>query len=210
MRVGLSQTARMEQRLIQSPQMIQAMQILQLPALDLEERIEQELIENPFLEVAEAGDREEDGESVPQVDLRGEERRKFPWGPQPPECQDVMFGRGPNDGSGQFPCGKLLGPSSVRSSSQDRTSNAVFDLGGNVREWTSDWFLPRYPQCGDNCTNPVVDTAASSVFPFNTRVVRGGSWHDLAESCRAANRSRSWPAKFTADIGFRCVRSASP
>jgi RNA polymerase sigma-54 factor len=73
LKLGLHQTARMEQRLIQSPQMIQAMQILQLPALDLEERIEQELIENPFLEVAEAGDREEDGESAPQVDLRGEE-----------------------------------------------------------------------------------------------------------------------------------------
>lgn len=40
----------MEQRLIQSPQMIQAMQILQLPALELEERIEQELTENPLLE----------------------------------------------------------------------------------------------------------------------------------------------------------------
>lgn len=40
----------MDQRLIQSPQMIQAMQILQLPSMALEERIEQELVENPFLE----------------------------------------------------------------------------------------------------------------------------------------------------------------
>ncbi|MEL6427813.1 MAG: RNA polymerase factor sigma-54 [Planctomycetota bacterium] len=44
----------MEQRLIQSPQMIQAMQILQLPLLELSERIAQELSENPFLEEAEA------------------------------------------------------------------------------------------------------------------------------------------------------------
>jgi RNA polymerase sigma-54 factor len=35
--------------------MIQAMQILQLPALDLEARIQQELVENPFLEVDEPG-----------------------------------------------------------------------------------------------------------------------------------------------------------
>ena len=35
---------------MQSPQMIQAMQILQLGALDLENRIEQELLENPVLE----------------------------------------------------------------------------------------------------------------------------------------------------------------
>lgn len=38
---------------MQSPQLIQAMQILQLPLLDLQGRIEQELLENPFLEVAE-------------------------------------------------------------------------------------------------------------------------------------------------------------
>jgi RNA polymerase sigma-54 factor len=47
MQLGLFQTARMEQRLVQSPQMIQAMQILQLSSLDLQERIEQELLENP-------------------------------------------------------------------------------------------------------------------------------------------------------------------
>ncbi|MBL8863352.1 MAG: RNA polymerase factor sigma-54 [Planctomycetes bacterium] len=55
MRLGLSQSVRMDQRLQQSPQMIQAMQILQLSSLDLEDRIQQELVENPFLEVAEPG-----------------------------------------------------------------------------------------------------------------------------------------------------------
>jgi len=53
LRFGLHQSARLEQRLLQSPQMIQAMQILQLPALELMERIDAELTENPFLEVAE-------------------------------------------------------------------------------------------------------------------------------------------------------------
>jgi RNA polymerase sigma-54 factor len=50
-KLGLTQSARLEQRLIQSPQMIQAMQILQLSAVDLQDRIQQELVENPFLEV---------------------------------------------------------------------------------------------------------------------------------------------------------------
>ena len=53
MKLGLHQSARMEQRLVQSPQMIQAMQILQLASLDLVDRIEQELTENPFLEAQE-------------------------------------------------------------------------------------------------------------------------------------------------------------
>lgn len=48
---------------MQSPQMIQAMQILQLSTLELEERIEQEMTENPFLEVKEGG---EDGDEKPE------------------------------------------------------------------------------------------------------------------------------------------------
>ena len=52
-RLDLVQGQRMEQRLMQSPQMIQAMQILQLPALELMEKIDQEMLENPFLEVLE-------------------------------------------------------------------------------------------------------------------------------------------------------------
>jgi len=50
MRLGLTQSLRTEQRLIQSPQMIQAMQVLQLPLLELKDQVEQELQENVFLE----------------------------------------------------------------------------------------------------------------------------------------------------------------
>ncbi|MEY2714734.1 MAG: polymerase factor sigma-54, partial [Planctomycetota bacterium] len=47
------QSLRTEQRLMQSPQMIQAMQILQTPLLELKDQIEQELQENVFLELKE-------------------------------------------------------------------------------------------------------------------------------------------------------------
>ncbi len=53
MRLEYQQNLRMEQRLVQSPQMIQAMQILQLTTPELLERIEAELEENPFLDLAE-------------------------------------------------------------------------------------------------------------------------------------------------------------
>ncbi len=62
MRLGLHQSARLAQRLVQSPQMIQAMKILQLPALDLEARIQQELDENIMLE------RREEQDSAPEPD----------------------------------------------------------------------------------------------------------------------------------------------
>ena len=79
MRIGLSQTARMEQRLMQSPQMIQAMQILQLSSLELEERIEQELTENPFLEIKEVGQEEEKPaeESGPTLETMLEQLERY-------------------------------------------------------------------------------------------------------------------------------------
>ncbi len=56
----------MEQRLIQSPQMIQAMQVLQLSSLDLQERIEQELMENPFLEVEDTRSEDAEEQRLPE------------------------------------------------------------------------------------------------------------------------------------------------
>jgi RNA polymerase sigma-54 factor len=59
MRLGLTQSLRTEQRLIQSPQMIQAMQVLQLPLLELKDQVEQELQENVFLERKDDAERSE-------------------------------------------------------------------------------------------------------------------------------------------------------
>src|SRR5215207_4657341 len=50
MRLDASQHMRMEQRMKLAPRMIQSMEILQLPLMALEERIEQELAANPVLE----------------------------------------------------------------------------------------------------------------------------------------------------------------
>lgn len=57
MRFDASLHQRLEQRMILAPRMIQAMEILQLPLQALQERIEQELIANPVLEIrADGGD----------------------------------------------------------------------------------------------------------------------------------------------------------
>ena len=53
MRLDMSQQVRMEQRMALAPRMIQSMEILQLPLLALQERIEQEMLSNPMLEMEE-------------------------------------------------------------------------------------------------------------------------------------------------------------
>ena len=63
MRLGLSQSLRTEQRLAQSPQMIQAMKILACPMMELQDKIETELQENVFLEQLDGPDRDNATES---------------------------------------------------------------------------------------------------------------------------------------------------
>ncbi len=65
MRLDTSGHMRLEHRLKLAPRMIQSMEILQLPTLALEERIDQELAENPVLERLDAaGDSPSDGLAV--------------------------------------------------------------------------------------------------------------------------------------------------
>src|SRR5499433_2999038 len=56
MRLDTTMTQRMDQKMILAPRMIQSMEILQLPIMALQERIQQELQENPVLELKEAND----------------------------------------------------------------------------------------------------------------------------------------------------------
>ncbi len=63
MRLDTSLTQRMDQRMILAPRMIQSMEILQLPSMALEERIRQEVQENPVLEMKEVAPEEGSAET---------------------------------------------------------------------------------------------------------------------------------------------------
>ncbi|MEM8873261.1 MAG: RNA polymerase factor sigma-54 [Planctomycetota bacterium] len=60
MSMNQSQSMRMDQRQLLTPRMIQSMEILQMPLAQLEERIEQELQQNPTLELKEKRGDEKD------------------------------------------------------------------------------------------------------------------------------------------------------
>ena len=64
MRMSFGQEMRMAQKQVLAPRMIQSMEILQLPVMALEERIEQEIQNNETLEVEEAGQETTPGEAT--------------------------------------------------------------------------------------------------------------------------------------------------
>ena len=76
----------------------------------------------------------------------------------------------------------------------------LYDMHGNVREWTSDLWHDSYdltPQDG----RPALEGHSAM------RVVRGGSWHDSAVMLRSAARMRATQSIRSELIGFRVARS---
>jgi len=62
MKAGLNQTTQLKQELKINPRLYQAMDLLYMPLLDLQQHLKQELLDNPFLELVELEDDEEEGD----------------------------------------------------------------------------------------------------------------------------------------------------
>ena len=76
----------------------------------------------------------------------------------------------------------------------------VNDMHGNVWEWCEDWYLDGY-----NSTPK--DGSANHSQNKNKKVLRGGSWFNLAHNARSSIRSRSIPAYRYYSVGFRLQRT---
>lgn len=126
---------------------------------------------------------------------RGEAGRHFPWGNDAPVCNRSCYDRN----------GKCLDASegvttcSVQLRPKDRTPDGLYDMGGNVAEWTEDGFAPSPP----GGTDPKAPAAAM-------RVVRGGSFLEPASHLNATFRMGVTPTTAHVTIGFRCAMDGPP
>ena len=77
----------------------------------------------------------------------------------------------------------------------------LYDMHGNVWEWTADDHCP-YP------AGPGTDPRGSCNAPL--KVIRGGSWRFRADSARCALRYTHAPGDRGYSLGFRVVRESPP
>jgi formylglycine-generating enzyme required for sulfatase activity len=114
---------------------------------------------------------------------RGTDGRIYPWGDEwdPARLNSYQSG--------------YRGTTPVGSFADGVSPYGVFDMAGNVWEWTSDWYLP---YSGSNYQDPY--------FGEENKVNRGGGWFEEPPQVRTSNRNCTSPVAANDDLGFRCVR----
>jgi len=120
---------------------------------------------------------------------RGTDGRMFPWGSKFLPLRANVAQEGYRDTT---PVGALP---------EGRSPYGLYDMAGNLFQWTSDWFLP-YP--GNTVPHPN--------FGETLKVLRGGSFYDCSNyqcgiSFQTFNRIALLPQTRAISAGFRCARS---
>jgi formylglycine-generating enzyme required for sulfatase activity len=125
---------------------------------------------------------------------RGTDALRFPWGNSfdPLKANTPQRWLALNQNADTMPVGSF---------EQGKSPYGVYDMAGNVYEWTSSWYKP-YPNNGVHNVH----------YGEKNKIVRGGSWYDcLTYGCGLSsptfNRSRFAPAIRNKSFGFRCAKS---
>jgi formylglycine-generating enzyme required for sulfatase activity len=117
---------------------------------------------------------------------RGAERRVYPWGPEEAAFDSANFG------------GAYSGTTAVGCFAPSATAGDIFDLAGNVWEWTGSIYQPYQHMTSTQAREP--DSGGKLV------TIRGGCWNDQLIFLRAAYRYGVAPDYHYHDVGFRVAR----
>ena len=137
---------------------------------------------------------------------RGKDGTEFPW-----ENDDVKNGDGcffanfkPDRGNYTMDGNLITSKTGIYASN----TNGLFDMAGNVAEWTSTIYTEAGVQAM-NDLNPQLEYKAAKEDPYRLKKksVRGGSWKDPESQIRSVWRSWEYQNQPRSYIGFRCVRS---
>jgi len=132
---------------------------------------------------------------------RGPESRLFPWGDDFDDTRlnycDANCVGGRNDPAVDDGYAETAPVGSYPSGA---SWVGALDMAGNVREWVADWY-------GYYTADPQIDPTGPPTG--ETVIPHGGSWLDLPNLIRSANRGGDPPDYSRHNVGFRCAMDAA-
>jgi formylglycine-generating enzyme required for sulfatase activity len=103
-----------------------------------------------------------------------------------------------NSGSGPFSADNDLAKGTAAVGSYLANAWGLYDMHGNVYEWSLDWYQASYP-------GTVSDPRGAASGSY--RVLRGGGWGSGAQGCRSACRIIDAPSSRYVSLGCRVART---
>lgn len=92
--------------------------------------------------------------------------------------------------------------------SYEANSNGLFDMAGNVAEWTSTVYTDAgVLQMSDINPELYYNAAPEDPYSMKKKTIRGGSWKDPERFIQSVSRGYEYQNESRSYIGFRCVRS---
>ena len=137
---------------------------------------------------------------------RGKEGKPFPWEEEGAKSGDGCFYANFKPDRGNYTQdGNLI---TSRVGTYSANSNGLYDMAGNVAEWTSTVYTEAgVLSMGDINPNISYNAAKEDPYQMKKKSVRGGSWKDPETFIRSAWRTYEYQNETRSYIGFRCVRT---
>jgi formylglycine-generating enzyme required for sulfatase activity len=139
----------------------------------------------------------------------GEERTLYPWGSYYIRNQMGCFIANFKPLRGNYVADSKHSATTIPVGSYAPNNKRLYDMAGNVAEWTSTAFDESdYEFMSD--FNPTVEYNARPDDPpvLKRKVIRGGSWKDVGYFLRNGTRSFEYQDTAKSYIGFRCVKTS--
>ncbi|MDR0395395.1 MAG: SUMF1/EgtB/PvdO family nonheme iron enzyme [Tannerella sp.] len=136
----------------------------------------------------------------------GKNENKYPWATDELKDSKDCFMANFKPGDGDYTeDGHLI---TARVASFAPNEFGLYDMAGNVAEWTSTVYYESGPkQMSDINPELHYDAAKEDPYDMKKKVVRGGSWKDVAHFIRSDMRAFEYQNETRSYIGFRCVRT---
>jgi len=136
----------------------------------------------------------------------GRTENKYPWDREGTMDEKACFMANFKPGEGNYTKDGNLIPARVASYIPNRFG--IYDLAGNVSEWTS----TAYTESGTSLMNDMnpqyrYDAAKEDPYSIKKKVVKGGSWKDIGRNIRGDMREGEFQNQPRSYVGFRCVRT---